>query len=113
MNRFQHLMFVCTNQRDASDPRGSCTARGSKELLDRLKELVHEHKLKGKVRIVGSGCLDLCAQGCTAVVFSAGKAESQLSETWCTKLKAEDADALFAKHIMENLEPAPGSSGSP
>ena len=103
MARFRHLVFVCTNDRDPGDPRGSCTARGSAAILDRLKELTHEHKLKGKVRVTSSGCLDYCAKGCTVAVFSE---DPSIRETWYTRVTPADADELFQKHILggERLE---------
>ncbi len=91
------MVFVCTNQRDESDPRGSCAARGSEQILDRLKELTHLHKLKGKVRVTRSGCLDFCAKGCTVAIFSE---EHSIRETWYTHVTPEDADALFEEHIL-------------
>lgn len=97
MSRFRHMVFVCTNERDASDPRGDCKSRGGEALLERLKALVGEHKLKGKVRVTKSGCLDYCAKGCAVAVFSENPAHR---ETWYTRVTASDADALFASHIL-------------
>ncbi len=99
MARYRHIAFVCTNRRDATDARGSCAARGSEQLLERLKELVSERGQKGKVRVTKSGCLDFCAKGCTVAVFSANKAHR---ETWYTRVKPEDADELFDSHIMRD-----------
>lgn len=101
MSRFKHLFFVCTNDRDPSDARGSCHGRGAEALLARLKELVKEHKLKGKVRVVGSGCLDYCAKGCVAAAFSEG-AGGAGGETWYTHLTPDDAERLFEQHILNN-----------
>jgi (2Fe-2S) ferredoxin len=97
--RFKHIVFVCTNERDASDARGSCAARGGEQLVDRLKELVSEHKLKGKVRVTRSGCLDYCVKGCTLGVFSENPAHR---ETWYTHVTPADADALFDSHILKD-----------
>ncbi len=97
MARYEHMLFVCTNLREASDPRGSCQARGALKLLDRLKELTHAHQLKGKVRATSSGCLDCCARGITVAVFSAGAPAAQ---TWYTRVTPEDADELFQTHVL-------------
>ncbi len=97
MSRFRHFVVVCTNERDASDPRGSCAARGGEQIVDRLKELVAEHKLKGKVRVVRSGCLDYCAKGCTLGVFSENPAHR---ETWYTRVTPADADTIFQTHLV-------------
>ncbi len=67
MGRFQKHIFICNNQRKEDDPRGCCTARGSVELMDYLKQRVHDSGLKGKVRVNKAGCLDACAHGPTMV----------------------------------------------
>lgn len=98
MARFQHLLFVCTNERDPENPKGCCVSKGSRQLLDRLKELTAQHNLKGKVRVVGSGCLDYCSKGCTVVALSN---DAPAAETWYTHLGPGDADELFNTHILQ------------
>lgn len=98
MARFEHLVLVCNNRREANDPRGSCSARGSAQLVDRLKELTHEHKLRGRVRVTTTGCLDGCAKGCTVAVFSA---DPLRRETWYANVMPADADELFRTHVLE------------
>ena len=101
MPRFEHRLFVCTHRRDGTDSRGSCAERGSQELLVKLQKLRDEHKLKGKVRITASGCLDYCVKGCSAVAFSSGSSDdTQQAETWYTHLTSDDANELFEKHIL-------------
>jgi (2Fe-2S) ferredoxin len=110
MSRYRHIAFVCTNERDPSDERGSCKARGSEELLERMKALVKERGLKGKVRVTASGCLDYCARGCTVAVFSQ---KPSPTETWYTRVTSADADQLFETHIVKGerlerlVEPTP------
>ena len=96
-SRFEHLLFVCQKERDPENPKGSCFHAGGPELLDRMKELTAEHKLKGRVRVTAAGCLDFCAQG--SVVMALSK-DPKLGETWYTCAKAEDADELFASHVL-------------
>jgi (2Fe-2S) ferredoxin len=98
VSRFDHIVFVCTKERDRDDAKGSCYHRGGPQLLDRMKELTKEHKLKGRVRVTSSGCLDYCAKGCTVAVFSA---DEPAPETWYTHLTPDDAERLFKKHILE------------
>ena len=97
MTRFKHIVFVCTKGRDKDDPKGSCAVRGANELLDRMKSLTKEHKLKGRVRVTSSGCLDYCEKGCTVAVFSS---EGEARETWYTHLEPNDAERLFETHIL-------------
>lgn len=98
MSRFDHIVFVCTKERDRDDAKGSCFHNGGPKLLDRMKELTKEHKLKGRVRVTSSGCLDYCAKGCAVAIFSAGE---PAPETWYTRLSAHDAEELFEKHILD------------
>lgn len=98
MARFDHIVFVCTKERDKDDAKGSCYHRGSPELLERMKKLTKEHKLKGRVRVTSAGCLDYCAKGCAVAIFSAGK---PAPETWYTRLTPDDAEELFETHVLE------------
>ena len=99
MARFEHVIFVCTRERPPDDPKGCCSAKGSVELLSRLKNLIDKHGLKGRVRATSSGCLDFCAKGCTVAVFSA---DTDHPETWYTRTTPDDAEALFESHILNN-----------
>ena len=95
MARFKHILFVCQNEREAGNPKGSCKARGSESLLEQLKEQVKTHGLKGKVRVTASGCLDLCSKGCVVGAFS-----ETLGDTWYTGVKPDDAKDLFEAHVL-------------
>ena len=69
MPKFQRHVFICTNERDPSDERGCCSARGSKDVVEAFKKQLHEAGLKRIVRPNKAGCLDQCAQGVTVVVY--------------------------------------------
>jgi len=66
---FEHHIFICLNERDPSDPRGCCAAKGSEQLLDAFRKEVHGRGLKGKVRVNKAGCLDQCAHGPSVVIY--------------------------------------------
>lgn len=97
MARYRHLLLVCTHDRDASDPRGSCAARGSRELLGQLKGLAHEHGEVETVRATASGCLGMCKRGCAVAVFSE---DVPAAETWYCHVTPDDAEALFEGHVL-------------
>lgn len=62
------LVFVCQNLRGSDDPRGSCTRRGSKAVLDRMKDVRAELGLKSELRVMGATCLGCCESGVTVLV---------------------------------------------
>jgi (2Fe-2S) ferredoxin len=70
MPKFEHHIFVCTNQREAGHPRGSCDPSGSGELHQLFKKGVAVRGLKGKVRANKAGCLDQCEHGPNVVIYS-------------------------------------------
>ena len=69
MAKFQRHIFVCTNERSAEDPRGSCNARGSAKVLEAFKEKLVKAGFKRIVRPNKAGCLDQCAHGVCLVVY--------------------------------------------
>jgi len=99
MARYRHLAFVCTNERDPENPKGSCAHRGADEVVDKLKETVHSRGLKRDIRIVESGCLNCCNRGVTMVVHSE---ESDFGETWYTRISPGNVTELFESHFIEN-----------
>ena len=93
---FQIHAFVCTNQRDESDPRGSCAARGSNDLRDYLKKKAKMAGLLKGTRINNAGCLDRCELGPVMVVYPEG--------VWYAMDSKEDVDEIVAalaegKHV--------------
>ena len=121
MAKFLRHLFVCTNERESSDPRGSCTARGSAAVLAALKEKAHAAGLKRIVRVNKAGCLDQCARGVTVVVYP--------EAVWYGGVTLADVDEIVARHLVRGepvrrleipaqeltgREPPPGSgSGGP
>ncbi len=62
------LVFVCQNLRDADNPKGSCMARGSKAVLERMKGTRESLGLKHSLRVMGATCLGSCESGVTVLV---------------------------------------------
>ena len=94
MGYYQRHVFFCCNQRDASDPRGCCQAKGASRVRDYAKQKVKELGLAGpgKVRVNQAGCLDRCAQGPVIVVYPEG--------VWYTYVDEEDVDEIIREHLV-------------
>ena len=85
-------MFVCLNERDPSNPKGCCAAKGAKEIKAKLKRMAYEAGLKGRVRINSAGCLDSCEYGVTVVIYP--------EAVWYARVTLDDVDELFHEHVL-------------
>jgi (2Fe-2S) ferredoxin len=64
----QRYLFVCINRRPEDDPRGSCAAKGSEQVVLALKAALAKRGVaKDIVRACSSSCLDLCETGISIV----------------------------------------------
>jgi (2Fe-2S) ferredoxin len=99
MARFRQHIFVCENERDGSDPRGCCSAKGSVELREALKKECNRRGLKGVVRVNKAGCLDQCHVGPVVVVYP--------EQTWYGGVSMADVprivDALESGTVVHPL----------
>lgn len=93
MAPYERHVFVCENRREADDPKGCCSAKGSAEIRSRLKKLAKDAGLKGRVRINAAGCLDQCAHGVTIVVYP--------EAVWYGAVTIADAEEIFRSHVLE------------
>src|SRR5687768_994011 len=85
-------VFVCTNRRPDGHPRGSCAAKGSEPLRDRLKSEVGKRGLAGKIRVNAAGCLDTCEEGISIVVYP--------EATWYGRVTEADVPELVDEHLV-------------
>jgi (2Fe-2S) ferredoxin len=88
---FRRHVFVCLNERDPNDPKGSCKHRGSDAVFKALKEGAAKAGLKD-VRINRAGCLDHCEFGPTVVVYP--------EAVWYHVPDAEDAKEILDSHVV-------------
>jgi (2Fe-2S) ferredoxin len=87
---YRRMIFVCTNANHDGD-RPVCSAGRSEEVLKALKEEVKTRGLKGKVRALKSGCMDLCEKGPNIMVFPEGTLHSGVAP--------EDIPTLIQKYL--------------
>lgn len=66
--KWQSLVLVCNNQRPEGAPKPSCGHQGGAELRAWLKDQLRAEGLWNSVRVVSTGCLDICMEGVTVVL---------------------------------------------
>jgi (2Fe-2S) ferredoxin len=92
MPKFEHHIFVCTNQREPGHERGSCDPTGSGDLHQAFKKAVSVRGLKGRVRANKAGCLDQCEHGPNVVVYP--------EAVWYGNVTTADVDEILDSHIV-------------
>ena len=89
---FKSHVFVCTNERPAGHPRGSCKLKDSEKLRNYMKARVKELGLEG-VRVNNAGCLDRCELGPTLVIYPEG--------VWYRADSFADIDEILEAHLKK------------
>jgi (2Fe-2S) ferredoxin len=92
MPKFEHHIFICTNQRDADHPRGSCDPTKGGDLLRTFKTSLSQHGLRCTVRANKAGCLDQCEHGPTVVIYP--------EAVWYGKVTSEDVNEIIEQHVV-------------
>jgi (2Fe-2S) ferredoxin len=92
MPHLEKHIFICTNVRDADNPKGSCARKGSEKVREEFKKQVHERGLKGRMRANAAGCLDQCEHGCTVVVYP--------EQVWYGHVTPEDVTEIVEAHLI-------------
>ena len=94
MPHFDKHIFICTNRRDPSNPKGSCAAKGSEQVRERFKKELAERGLKGRMRANAAGCLDQCENGCTVVVYP--------EQVWYGHVTPDDILEIIEEHLLHD-----------
>jgi (2Fe-2S) ferredoxin len=87
---YKSHVFVCTNQRPAGHPKGSCADKGSEKLRNYMKVRAKELGIAGRVN--SAGCLDRCELGPVMVIYPEG--------IWYTYRDAADIDEILTTHVI-------------
>lgn len=96
-------VFVCTNERPAGHPRGSCKEKGAEGLRNYMKARAKELGLskalddQGPVRVNLAGCLDRCERGPALVIYGPAWPEG----LWYSPQSNADIDAILQETLIE------------
>ncbi len=80
-------MFVCNDS--------DCTAKGSQQLYDSLKQLVKDRNLKAEVKVSNSTCLDDCEIGPNVLVYPKGIIYNNVN--------AESLETIIDAHLKRKV----------
>jgi (2Fe-2S) ferredoxin len=90
-------LHVCVNNRNGESK--SCGFDGSEQVVEELEKVCQDRNLKGKVHIVRSGCLDVCAFGPNMMIWPEG--------LWYMKVGKGDVPQIVDKYLsLEQAEQA-------
>lgn len=94
MGKPDYHVFVCSQQRPAGHPRGSCGERGASGLMQQLSQSIVSRNLMQKVSIVPTACLGPCAAGANLLVFPGALLYSEL--------QPGDVDHIVEQHFQQD-----------
>jgi (2Fe-2S) ferredoxin len=107
----ERYLFICTNRREDTNPKGSCAQKGSEELVKRFKEAFIKRGAVKRVRACSSSCLDLCEVGASIVQEPEHVAYGHVTEADVDEI----ADCVVAGKVCERLvvfpKPEPEAKG--
>jgi len=89
MEPFRFHLFVCTQQKPKGVP--SCPASGSLAVLDRLDREIQTRGLSDNVQLTTCGCMGLCDEGPTMVVYPEG--------VWYRRVQPSDISEIVGTHL--------------
>lgn len=92
MAKYRHHIFICTNQRPAGNPRGSCDSSGIGALQVTFKKELAARGLPAELRANKSGCLDQCEHGPVVVIYP--------EAIWYGGVTPEDVPEIIDNHII-------------
>ena len=95
LDRYQCNIYCCHST--------GCKSSGSDEILDLMQKAIEEHGLQGKVRIVATGCMGLCAQGPLIRVEIKGQ-----KDVLYKRVEPLISRIIITEHVVPALKLEPG-----
>jgi len=94
MAKPERHVLVCLNMRPPDNPKGSCGAKGSEAVFDRLKGLVKESPLAERVIVNRTNCLKHCSRGITVAVHP--------GNVWYSGVTEQDLPEIVESHLEKD-----------
>ena len=89
---YRRHVFVCLNEREPDNPKGSCKQRGADAVFSTLKAGAAKAGLGEDVRINRAGCMEYCKYGPSVVIYP--------EATWYRVPTVEDAQEVLREHVV-------------
>ena len=88
-------VFVCTQNRPQSHPRGSCGSNGCAEVMNEFMNEIQNRNLFDKIALTNTGCLGPCSFGASVLVYPEG--------IMYGKVTKDDVKTIIEKHLLANV----------
>lgn len=92
MPRPQKHVFICTQNRPAGHPRGSCGEKGCAEVANEFIQQWMKRQCFDKVAVATTSCLGPCGMGPSVLVYPEGVMYGGVSK--------DDVAEIFDKHLL-------------
>lgn len=92
MARPTRHVFVCSQNRPAGHPRGSCGEKGCAEVVDEFNKQWMQRQVFAQVMVTPSGCIGPCSQGPNVLVYPEGVMYSNVTRA--------DVSEIFVEHLL-------------
>jgi len=91
LGKRRYYVFLCSNERPADNPKGSCAVGGAAAVRDAFTEAIEREGLRSAVRVVKTSCLDNCARGPVLAIYP--------DDIWYQGVKATDVAEIVDSHL--------------
>ncbi|HAF45170.1 MAG: ferredoxin [Sideroxydans sp. GWF2_59_14] len=85
-------VIVCSQNRPAGHPRGSCAQKGCAEVVDEIMKQWQQRQCFTEVMVTPSGCIGPCSMGPNVLVYPEGIMYSNVSKA--------DVAEIFDEHLL-------------
>lgn len=92
MPRPEKHVFVCTQNRPAGHPRGSCASCGSAEVMNEFMNEIQGRNLFEKIALTNTGCMGPCSLGPSVLVYPEGVMYGRVGK--------DDVKTIIEQHLI-------------